>query len=264
MPMAQQNATWDFAGKVALVTGAASGIGRATAVRFAQCGARVAAADVNESGVRHTAEIVWSQNGECLAIGLDVTSAEDWNTVVGAVQDQWNGLDVLVNCAGISDDAPLVELALAQWRRVMSVNLDGTFLGTAAAMRAMAASGTGAIVNVSSLSGIKASAGAAAYCASKAAVIQLTRVAALEAAEAGHNIRVNCIVPGGVKTPMWEKTPLWPAIAETAEWQAPLSMPPLKRFATADEIAQAIIFLASEAASYISGAVLTVDGGASA
>ncbi len=251
-------------GKATLVTGAASGIGRATALLFAREGARVALGDLDSVGAEKVASRMRQDSHECLVLPLDVTSEDSWASGTKTILDTWTSLDVLINCAGICDDAPLTTLTVAQWRRVLAVNLDGTFLGTAAAIRAMSLQGQGSIVNVSSLSGVKACAGAAAYCASKAGVIQLSRVAALECADAGDNIRVNCVVPGGVKTPMWKTSSMWPEIATTEEWNAPPSVPPLKRFADPAEVARAILFLASDESSYISGAALAVDGGASA
>ncbi len=250
--------------KVALITGAASGIGRSTALLFAREGAKVALGDVDAQRAEDVASEIREMRRECMVLSLDVTDEKVWASSIDKIQNAWGRLDILVNSAGIADEAPLTELTTAQWRRVLSVNLEGTFLGTAAAIRAMKTTGKGAVVNVSSLSGVKAQPGAAAYCASKAGVIQLSRVAALECANDGHNIRVNCVTPGGVKTPMWEKTPLWPDISKADEWTAPADAPPLKRFAEPVEVARAILFLASDEASYISGAVLALDGGATA
>jgi NAD(P)-dependent dehydrogenase (short-subunit alcohol dehydrogenase family) len=250
--------------KVALVTGGASGIGRETALLFTREGARVAIGDIDLPGAGKAAAEVERLGAEPLVVSLDVTSETDWSEAIDRVQQTWGRFDILVNSVGITDDAPLRELSLKQWRHVLTTNLEGTFLGTAAALRAMASAGRGSIVNVASVSGIQASAGAAAYCASKAAVIQLSRVAALECAEAGHSIRVNCVVPGGVKTPMWEKSPLWPEISFTPEWKAPPEAPARKRFAQPIEVARAILFLASDEASYVSGSALVVDGSATA
>lgn len=247
--------------KIALITGAASGIGRETALLFAREGAKVAASDVNEKGVDETARAIDAAGGSSVSILLDVTSEAAWKAAMHAVEDAWGAPNILVNCAGITADAPLTELTLAQWRRVMATNLDGTFLGTAAAIKAMSPRGRGSIINVSSVSGMKASPGASAYCASKAAVIQLSKTAALECARANTTIRVNCVVPGGVKTPMWETTPMWPQIASTDAWEASIHTTPLHRFAHPLEIAQAILFLASDESSFITGTALVVDGG---
>lgn len=261
--MSDSDAAGVLQGRVALVSGAASGIGWATARLFAERGDSVVLADIDDQ--RLAARVrEWP---ECLepplAFPLDVTRESPWTEVMARVLEIHSRLDILVNSAGIADEAPLRELRLEQWRRVMAVNLDGVFLGTSAAMRVMIPRGEGSIINVASVSGIKAMAGAAAYSASKAGVIQLTRVAARECAEAGSRVRVNAVVPGGVKTPMWESTPHWPAIAESAEWRAGPDAPAHERFAEPAEIAEAIAFLASPNASYIAGAALVLDGGAS-
>jgi NAD(P)-dependent dehydrogenase (short-subunit alcohol dehydrogenase family) len=252
------------AGNIALVTGAASGIGRATAQLLALEGARVAVGDIDQVRAAQTVQSINELGGASMSIPLDVTSQDAWRSSIRTIHESWGNLDILVNCAGITRDAPITELPLAQWRHVLATNLDGVFLGTAAAIESMSRSGKGSIVNVASVSGIKASRGASAYCASKAAVIQFSKVAALECAQAQTNIRVNCVLPGGVKTPIWQSSSMWPEIASTDEWNAPPDTTPLKRFAQPIEIARAILFLASDEASYITGSVLVVDGGATA
>jgi NAD(P)-dependent dehydrogenase (short-subunit alcohol dehydrogenase family) len=252
------------AGKAALVTGAASGIGRATAILLARHGARVAVADLDDPGSSATVEAITSAGGTTFAQHLDVTSEADWQAATDAVVAGWGRLDVLVNCAGISVAAPVADTTLDEWRRVLAVNLDGVFLGTRAALRAMRATRRGSIVNVASVSGLKASPGASAYCASKAAVLHFTRTAALECANQGDNVRVNCVAPGAVKTPMWSKMPFWADVAAGPAWNAPPDAAPLKRFAEPEEVARAILFLASDESSYVTGAALVIDGGYSA
>jgi NAD(P)-dependent dehydrogenase (short-subunit alcohol dehydrogenase family) len=156
---------------------------------------------------------------------------------------RWNRLDGLVNCAGIATATPVAELTLAEWRRVHAVNLDGVFLGTRAAIRAMQESGGGSIVNVASLSGIETFPGAAAYASSKAAVIQFSRVAAAECAQAGKGIRVNVVAPGGVKTPMWRSLPSW----RTSPRRMKSGVEPRPEMFLGREIARAIVGLQDEA-----------------
>jgi len=243
-----------LAGKLALVTGAASGIGNAVVAAFLREGAQVMAADLQYSGASSEAA-----DGRRI-FHLDVSNERDWEQL--AVPR----LDVLVACAGISDARPIPETSLDDWRSVMHVNLDGAFLSVKFGARAMP--GGGAIVLVGSASGIKAAAGASAYCSSKAAVRMLVKTAALEFKPQG--IRVNSVSPAGVVTPLWKGTPLWDDLvnkhgSEAGAWKAlggaDPSAPSLQRMALPDEIADAILFLASDASSHITGADLVVDGG---
>lgn len=250
-----------FAGQVALVTGAASGIGRTTALLLAREGGIVLAADIDDSGAASTAESIRSAGGTAVGHALDVTSEAGWDAAVGLAEGSWGRLHVLVNCAGVAQVRPVADTTYADWRRVLAVNLDGVFLGTRAAVRAMRPAGGGSIVNVASVSGIKATPASAAYCASKAAVIMLTRAVAVECVQDGSGVRVNAVAPGGVKTPLWGKTEGAASVVGTDQWNAPLDGPIGKRFAEPDEVAQAILFLASAEASYITGTVLTVDAG---
>lgn len=251
-----------LAGKVALVTGGASGIGRAAAELFVREGARVAVADISEDGVHRVAETL--PNVEVLPLTLDVTSEPAWKAAVAAVLDRWGRLDVLVNNAGISFGKPLTDTALDEWRRVMAVNLDGVFLGIKHGGAAMRRTGGGSIVNVSSASGIKPAPGAAAYCASKAGVRMLTRTAALELAPDG--IRVNSVSPSGVVTPMWESMPFFAEMtaqlgSAEAVWAMLSKDVPLKRFAEAEEIALGILYLASDESRFVTATDLPLDGG---
>jgi NAD(P)-dependent dehydrogenase (short-subunit alcohol dehydrogenase family) len=250
-----------FADRPALVTGAGSGIGRATALLLAREGARVAVTDVNAAAAEATAAAITAAGGTALAQALDVTAEKDWATAVARVEQAWGPLAVVVNSAGVAQAAPLTELSLAEWRRVLAINLDGVFLGTRAALRSMARTGRGSVVNVASASGIKAAAGAAAYCASKAAVLMLTRTAALECNQAGHHVRVNAVAPGGVKTPLWDQVAIGEVIKGSPQWAAAADAPAAQRFATPEEVAQVIAFLASDEAAYVTGAVLPVDAG---
>lgn len=250
-----------FAGQVALVTGAASGIGQATAVLLAEEGARVLVADIDEARMAETVARITRAGGVASARPLDVMSESAWDAAIDDVTKRWGPLHVLVNSAGIALVCGVADMTLDQWRRVLSINLDGVFLGTRAGIRAMRGSGGGSIVNVSSASGLKAAAASSAYCASKAAVIHFSKSAALECANDGSGIRINVVAPGGVKTPLWSKTEGAAAIVESEIWQASAAAPLGKRFAEPVEIASCIAFLASAEASYVTGAVLPIDAG---
>ena len=244
--------------RTVFITGAASGIGRATALLFAQDGAKVAVADRGTAGVEAVVGEIEAAEGTALAQTLDVTSEEQWQEAIRTVMERWGRLDVLVNNAGIAAGNPLTEMPFAEWRQVMAVNLDGTFLGTKYGVEAMrrGANGNqgGAIINVASASGIKATPGASAYSTSKAAVRMFSRTIALECAAAGDGIRVNTVCPGGVRTPMWGD-------AQEADFQALAADVPLQRFATPEEIARAICYLASADAAFVTGTDLVIDGG---
>ena len=252
-------------GRVALVAGAASGIGRATTLLLARQAVRVLAADVNAGGVEEL--VASAEDGLSISgVRLDVTVEAEWEAALARVLERWGQLDILVVSAGITHAAPIEQMTLEAWRRVMAINLDGAFLGTRHAVQAMRAAGRGgSIVLVSSASGIKATPGASAYAASKAALRLFARSVALECA--ADRIRVNTIAPAGVRTPMWTAAEFWPGILaqqggdEDAAWRAVAASTPLKRFAEPEEIAQAIVYLASDAASYITGTELVVDGG---
>lgn len=250
-----------FAGLAAIVTGAGSGIGQATALLLARQGARVLAADLDESGMVKTVQAIVSEGGVGIAQSLDVTSESAWEDAIGHVERSWGALNVLVNCAGIALVRPVAETTLDEWRRVLAVNLDGVFLGTRAGVRVMRRSGGGSIVNVASASGIKAAANSSAYCASKAAVIMFTKAVSLECVQDGSGIRINAVAPGGVKTPMWGKTPGADLMVGSDIWNAPPDASIGKRFAEPIEVARVISFLASSDASYLTGSVIPVDAG---
>jgi len=253
-------------GKVALVTGAASGIGKATAFLLASEGAKVAVTDLAGSGAQKVAVEIAARSQTASAHVLDVTSEQNWDAVIAEVLEKWKRLDILINNAGVSFAKPAAEMTLAEWRNVMAVNLDGVFLGTKYGIRAMRENNGGSIINVSSASGLKASAGAGAYCTSKAAVRMFSKTVALECAQAGYNIRVNTIFPGGVMTPMWESMEFWRELKTEAgsieaAWQAMSQDIPLKRFAAPEEIAQMILYLAADESRFVTGADFVIDGG---
>ncbi|MGC2110214.1 MAG: SDR family oxidoreductase [Candidatus Korobacteraceae bacterium] len=239
------------------MTGAASGIGRAVVTAFLREGADVIAADVTYPSP--------SPEGDPReqVVRLDISQEDDWERL----SERLRHLDVLVACAGISAAKPISETSLKDWCSVMEVNLDGTFLSVKYGARLMHESG-GAIVVVGSVSGVKASAGASAYCVSKAAVRMLVKTAALELKPQA--IRVNCVSPGGVATPMWQKMPFWQELVEKhggeeGAWNALGGIDPAKssiqRMAFPEEIASTIVFLSCDESTHITGANIIVDGG---
>lgn len=247
------------AGKVAIVTGAASGIGAAIAERLGEEGARVVVADIDvEAGEALAAKL---GEGEVQAVfeRLDVTSEADWQRVVHDTFGGFGGLDILVNCAGVAvGGQELLQHDFANWRRILAINLDGVFLGLRYGGAAIVANGGGAIVNISSVASKAAVMRGAAYCASKAGVAQLTKVAALEWAPLG--VRVNSVHPGYVETPLVAEL-IRQAPDADAMRAAAIARHPIGRLGLPREIANAVLFLASDEAGFATGAELLVDGG---
>lgn len=247
-----------LSGKVALVTGAASGLGAATARRLAKDGAAVLLTDRDLAGEDIAASIV-EQGGQAAFRLHDVTSHPDWAAAVEHAVSDFGRLDILVNNAGVAGGRhELMDHSYEAWRDILAVNLDGVFLGLRHAGPRIAASGGGSVINLSSILGKVGMAGAAAYCASKGGVTMLTKAAALEWAPLG--IRVNSVHPGFIDTPMVSN-----ALATREDGNemrvALMSAHPIGRFGVPREIADAIAFLASDEASFITGAELVVDGG---
>jgi NAD(P)-dependent dehydrogenase (short-subunit alcohol dehydrogenase family) len=247
-----------LAGKRALITGGASGIGRATALLFAREGAAVAVVDLDEVGGQAVVQEILEGGGRAIFVRCDVTQAADCQRAVQQTVEELGGLDILFNNAGIIRRATVVETTEEEWDRVMAVNVKSIFLLSKVAIPIMAAAGGGVIINTASGWGLVGGRKAAAYCASKGAVVQLTKAMALDHGE--QNIRVNCICPGDTDTPMLRSEAQ--QLGESyEEFLAEAARRPLRRIGRPEDIAQAALYLASDASSFVTGTALVVDGG---
>jgi NAD(P)-dependent dehydrogenase (short-subunit alcohol dehydrogenase family) len=247
-------------GKVAIVTGGGSGIGRVTSELFAAEGARVVVADVQSDHAASVAAAITASGGRATAIAVDVTNEDQVASMVGCAVDTYGGLDVLMNNAGIfpDDDGGVLDTPPSTWELVMDVNLKGVWLGCRAAVPAMLASGGGSIVNMASFVALVGAATAqVAYTASKGGVLAFTRELAVEYARQG--IRANSLCPGPIETPL-----LAELLADPARRQRRLTHIPIGRFGRPEEIARAALFLASDEASFVTGSSMVVDGGITA
>ncbi|MGQ9625338.1 MAG: SDR family oxidoreductase [Anaerolineae bacterium] len=247
-----------LAGKVAIITGAGAGIGRATALLFAKEGAKVVVADLDPKGGAETVDLIKKEGGEATLVLTDVSKASDVEKMVKTTLDTYGRLDILVNNAGIFAEGTVVEITEADWHRILGVNLTGVFLCSKYCIPEMIKSGGGAIVNIASEAGLVGIGNQVAYNVSKSGVIALTRSTALDFA--ADNIRVNCVCPGRTLTPLVEKV-----IAESEDPETTRRIlsedRPLKRMGRPEEIAAGILFLASDEAPYATGSIVSIDGG---
>lgn len=239
-------------GKVAMVTGAAQGIGKAVALLLARNGADIIVADINLEKAEETAKEIQVLGRKALAVKVDVGSFDDVIRVVQTVLEEFSQIDILVNNAGINRDKLILRMTEEDWDAVLTINLKGTFNCTKAVVRHMSKQRSGKIVNIASVVGEMGNAGQANYAASKAGVIGFTKTVAREFAQRG--INVNAIAPGYIETPMTD------VLAEKVKEEL-RRMIPMERLGKPEDVAEAVLFLVSEASSYITGQVLNVNGG---
>jgi len=256
-------------GKIALVTGAASGIGRACAIALAHEGATVAIGDIDDSGLQQTRSAIEANSGIAKTYALDVTQEQAWQTTLQSIKRDLGGLHILVNNAGICVASPIGEMSYETWRRQLAINLDSMFFAAKHAVPLMAASGGGSIINMASVAGLRGIAGLAGYCASKAGVRMFTKSLALECAAAKNNVRANSVHPGAIETPIWVKMAhggdLPPADSNSNAMEearaASEAATPLGYAGVPEDIAAGVVYLASDDARFVTGTELVIDGG---
>jgi NAD(P)-dependent dehydrogenase (short-subunit alcohol dehydrogenase family) len=247
-----------FAGRKVIITGGAAGIGLATARALVREGAAVALLDLDDGAAQASARALASEGAKAFGIGCDVTDADGVERAVSASREALGAIDGLFNNAGIADFGSVHESTPASWQRIWAVNVTGTFLASRAVLPEMIAARRGAIVNVGSVAGVVGIPGMAAYCAAKGAIVNLTRQMAAEYAK--HGIRVNCVCPGTVGVTAMGRQLLGSDTSEEAMAKR-LAKYPIGRFGKPEEIAEAVTFLLSDAASFCVGSIVAVDGG---
>ncbi|WP_099223330.1 SDR family NAD(P)-dependent oxidoreductase [Listeria costaricensis] len=243
-----------LAGKVAIITGAAGGQGKAEALLFAKEGAVVIATDMQEALLKETEKELQAIEPKSLTFKHNVASEEDWQHIVDEAVKHFGHIDILVNNAGISTERTILNTTLDEWNKVLAVNLNGTFLGMQKVIPHMQENGGGSIINISSIAGLTGGSGASSYTASKGAVRLLTKATAVDFAK--DNIRVNSVHPGYIETPMTKQ--LFES-EETRGWFQ--SLTPLPRLGKSIDIAEGVLYLASDESSFVTGVELPIDGG---
>jgi len=248
---------FDLKNKVAIVTGARRGMGKSHAIKLAKAGAKVVVSDISQEECQSVVDEIKKNGGDGLAVKCNVTKKEEVEAMVRAAVEKWGKIDILVNNAGICEFKPFLELTEEEWDKTININLKGYFLCAQACAKEMVKQKSGAIVNIASIAmgqmG-KGMAGLAHYSASKGGIAALTKTLALELAP--YNIRVNAIAPGAIDTPMAASVKMDPKVLEGT-----LAMIPLHRMGKAEEVSNTVLFLVSEASSYMTGSVVVVDGG---
>ena len=244
----------DLKGKVAIVTGAAKGMGKADSLKLAGAGAKVVLADIDVVGCQLVADEIKKNRGEAIVVKCDISKKADIDGVVAETLKKFGKIDVLVNNAGIYPSEPFLQMSEANFAKVIDVNLKGSFLMAQACAKEMVKQKSGSIINIASIAALKAFPGLSHYCASKGGMVMMSKVMAVELAQFG--IRVNVVDPGAIDTPGTHSMEM-----KAEDKQAMVAGVPMKRWGTSEEIANAVLFLASDESSYMTGSSMVVDGG---
>jgi len=245
-------------GKVAIVTGGASGMGKSISQIFAREGAKVTIADINDKDGKQAAGDIQKSGGDAIFVKLDVTSEDQWKNAVSQTVERFGKLTTLVNCAGVFFSKSIEDMTYAEWKRVIAINLDGVFLGIKYSVGALKKSGGGSIINMSSAGGIIGTVDSSPYNASKGGVRLLSKAAAMEFSKSGHdyNIRVNSVHPGVIKTPMTT----WIQRGDEGS-EAIIKEQPIGYLGEPEDVAYGVLYLASDEGRYLTGSELVIDGG---